>query len=216
MVNVDDAEEDGQMSWFPTIARTLNDRRKARRNSLDMRVEAAAELVNRSNSQWLIWCDLNDESAELTKTIRDSVEVKGADSNEHKENSMIDFSNGGIKALVTKPSIAGYGMNWQNCANMIFVGLSDSYEMLYQAIRRCWRFGQDKPVNVYMVISEQEGAVKANIERKEKDYQNMFSQMVKNTQKILANEVRGTHRISENYNAEKEMQIPKWLRSEAI
>ena len=105
-------------------------------------------------------------------------------------------------------------MNWQNCRNMIFVGLSDSYEMLYQAIRRCWRFGQTKPVNVYMVISEQEGAVKANVERKEADYERMFYEMVKFTQDMLTNEVHGTIRMVEGYRAEKQMIIPEWLRSE--
>ena len=213
-VKVKPEEQFGQLSLLPTIAQTLSERRQARKNSLRARVEAAAELVNSSNEQWLVWCDLNDESEALAKAIKDSVEIRGSDSNEHKEKSMIDFARGDIKALVTKPSIAGYGMNWQNCHNMIFVGLSDSYEMLYQAIRRCWRFGQTQPVNVYIVISEQEGAVKANIERKEQDFERMFSEMVKHTQKILAEEVRGTARLIESYKATKDMIIPEWLRSE--
>ena len=121
---------------------------------------------------------------------------------------MIEFAESNIKALVTKPSIAGWGMNWQNCRNMIFVGLSDSYEMLYQAIRRCWRFGQDKEVNVHIVIGEQEGAVKANIERKEKDYEKMFSEMVKHTQDILTKEAHGTVRMSEEYEANSKIVIP--------
>jgi len=213
-VKVKPEEQFGQLSLLPMIAQTLSERRQARKNSLRARVEAAAELVNSSNEQWLVWCDLNDESEALAKAIKDSVEIRGSDSNEHKEKSMIDFASGDIKALVTKPSIAGYGMNWQNCHNMIFVGLSDSYEMLYQAIRRCWRFGQTQPVNVYIVISEQEGAVKANIERKEQDFERMFSEMVKHTQKILAEEVRGTARLIESYKATKDMIIPEWLRSE--
>jgi hypothetical protein len=214
IVQVSPEDQIGQLSLLPTIAQTLNERRQARRSSLRARVKTAAELVNNSNEQWLVWCDLNDESAALANAIKESVEVRGTDTNEHKEKSMIDFAHGKIKALVTKPSIAGYGMNWQNCHNMIFVGLSDSYEMLYQAIRRCWRFGQNSPVNVYIVISEQEGAVKANIERKEKDYERMFSEMVKHTQKILTEEVRGTARVIESYKATKDMIIPEWLRSE--
>lgn len=103
-------------------------------------------------------------------------------------------------------------MNWQNCSNMIFVGLSDSYEMMYQAIRRCYRFGQDKEVNVHIVISEQEGAVKANIERKEKDYVKMFTEMVKHTHKILTEEIHGTIKESIEYNPQIEMIIPEWLR----
>ena len=214
MVEVPPDEQEGQMSLFTTIAMTLNERRQARRNSLNARVKAAADLVNNSDEQWLVWCDLNDESGELAKIINESVEVRGSDTNDHKESSMINFAQGNIKVLVTKPSIAGFGMNWQNCRNMIFVGLSDSYEMLYQAIRRCWRFGQTKPVNVYMVISEQEGAVKANVERKEADYEHMFYEMVKFTQDMLTQEVHGTIRMIESYRAEKQMIIPDWLRSE--
>ena len=146
------------MSLFADLAQSLTERRQARRNSLDNRVQAACNLVNEDDTgnQWLVWCDLNDESKALADGIPGSVEVRGSDSNEHKETSMIDFASSGIRTLVSKPSIAGLGMNWQNCSNMIFVGLSDSYEMLYQAIRRCWRFGQTQPVDVYMVISEQE------------------------------------------------------------
>lgn len=95
------------------------------------------------------------------------MEVKGSDKPEYKCNSMIGFSNKEIKCLVTKPKIAGFGMNWQNCHNMIFVGLSDSYEAYYQAVRRCWRFGQEKPVDVYIIISAKEGCVKENIEQKQ-------------------------------------------------
>lgn len=204
----------GQLSLFPHVAQTLSERREARRNSMDGRVQKAAELVNRSSGQWLVWCDLNAESEMLTKAIKGAVEVKGSDKNKHKENAMIKFAKGGIRVLVTKPSIAGWGMNWQSCHNMIFVGLSDSYEMLYQAIRRCWRYGQEHKVNVHIVIGEQEGAVKANIERKERDYQQMFDEMVKHTQKILAEEVHGTKRVSEKYRADKNMKIPQWLKGE--
>lgn len=214
IVRVKPEEQIGQLSLVPTVAQTLSERRNARKSSLRARVKAAAELVNNSNEQWIVWCDLNDESDSLSKSIEEAVEVKGLDSNEHKENAMIDFAQGKIKSLVTKPSIAGYGMNWQNCHNMIFVGLSDSYEMLYQAVRRCWRFGQTKPVNIYIVISEQEGAVKANIERKERDFERMFSEMVKHTRKILTEEIRGTVRLIESYKADKDMIIPDWLRSE--
>ena len=214
IVEVEPEDQYGQISLLPQVAQTLQERRLARRSSLKARVQAAAELVNKSSEQWLVWCDLNDESSELAKQIRESVEVRGTDTNEHKETTMIDFSNGQIKALVTKPSIAGYGMNWQNCHNMIFVGLSDSYEMLYQAIRRCWRFGQTKPVHVYIVISEREGAVKANIERKEKEYEHMFAEMVKYTKEMLTQEVHGTKRMIETYQPQKRMIIPDWLRSE--
>ena len=142
--------------------------------------------------------------------IDESVEVKGSDKPEHKKDSMLSFSDGNIKALVTKPKIAGFGMNWQNCHNMIFVGLSDSYEAYYQAVRRCWRFGQGKPVNVYIIISAKEGCVKDNIEKKQKKDEQMKSRMIELTKEITKKELRKTCRISTPYDAEKEMQLPKW------
>lgn len=216
MVEAEPLNEEGQMSLFADLAQSLTERRQARRNSLDNRVQAACNLVNEDDTgnQWLVWCDLNDESKALADGIPGSVEVRGSDSNEHKETSMIDFASSTQRILVSKASIAGLGMNWQNCSNMIFVGMSDSYEMLYQAIRRCWRFGQTQPVDVYMVISEQEGAVKANIERKERDYQRMFAEMVKHTKDILTQEVHGTIKNTETYHADKEMRLPGWVRSE--
>src|ERR1019366_9395663 len=104
---------------------------------------------------------------------------------------MLSFSNGEIQKLVTKPSIAGYGMNWQHCPNVVFLGLSDSYEQFYQAIRCCWRFGQKKQVNGYIVTSSQEGAVTENIKRKEKDAAKMAEEMVNNMHELNQQEVRG-------------------------
>ena len=124
---------------------------------------------------------------------------------------MLNFANDKIKCLVTKPSIAGFGMNWQNCNNMIFVGLSDSYEAYYQAIRRCWRFGQAKEVNVYIIISSQEGTVKENIERKQQDTEKMQQAMIKLTKDITAKELKQTTRITTMYEPNMEMQLPNWI-----
>lgn len=189
---------------------TLMERRGARRESLSERCQRAADLVNNSDEQWLVWCDLNDESEMLHKLIDESVEVKGSDKPTHKTESMLKFSSESIKCLVTKPSIAGYGMNWQNCHNMIFVGLSDSFEAYYQAMRRCWRFGQDKPVDVYIIISAREGAVKANIARKQADNENMKQVLVELTKDITTRELKQTCRISTAYEPTKKMELPKW------
>lgn len=189
---------------------TLSERRQARKDSLEMRCKKAAELVNESDDQWLVWCDLNSESERLHDLIGESVEVKGSDKSEHKSNSLIEFSEGKIKVLVTKPSIAGFGMNWQNCHNMIFTGLSDSYEQYYQAVRRCWRFGQDNPVNVYIIISAKEGCVKENIERKQADFLKMQKEMTELTKKITKKELGSTCRISTPYEPEMEMKLPEW------
>lgn len=189
---------------------TLTQRRRARKDTLSLRCEQAAELVNASDDQWLVWCDLNDESKALSSLIDDAVEVKGSDKQSHKSESMLDFSDGAIKCLVTKPSIAGFGMNWQNCHNMIFVGLSDSYEQFYQAVRRCWRFGQTVPVNVYIVIAAKEGAVRENIERKQADFIHMKQVMADFTKAITAKELRKTSRITTPYEALIPMQLPQW------
>ena len=189
---------------------TLTERREARKESLELRCKKAAKLVNSSNEKWLVWCDLNDESARLSELISESAEVKGSDKSEYKSNSMLAFSDGTVKCLITKPKIAGFGMNWQNCHNMIFTGLSDSYEQYYQAVRRCWRFGQEKPVNVYIIISAKEGCVKENIERKQCDFQKMQSEMTELTKEITKKELKSTCRISTPYEPTKEMKLPDW------
>lgn len=189
---------------------SLTERRDARRESLESRCNAAAELVNSSNEQWLVWCDLNSESHKLHELINENREVQGSDKDTWKSESMLDFSRGGTKCLVTKPKIAGFGMNWQNCHNMIFTGLSDSYEQYYQALRRCWRFGQEYPVNVYIIISAKEGCVKENIERKQSDFLKMQSEMTELTKEITKKELRSTCRISTPYNPHTIMVLPEW------
>jgi len=201
-----------QYSLFAQTSMTLSERRSARSNSIDDRCALAAGLVaQKPDEQWLIWCDLNRESETLKRVIEDSTEIRGSDSNEYKAAAMRDFASGDVRYLITKPSIAGYGMNWQNCHNMIFVGLSDSYEMMYQAIRRCWRFGQKNEVNVYIVISEAEGAVKQNILRKEMQSKKLIEEMIKHTRDILEQELKGTSRITIPYDPKIVMVLPEWL-----
>jgi hypothetical protein len=209
------ADAVGQGLMFADVARTLNDRRAARRNSQNERVAKAAEIANASDDQVLVWCNLNSESAGLSAAINESVEVKGADTNEHKINAILDFTAGKVKAIVSKPEIYGFGINLQNCHKIIFVGLSDSFEQYYQAVRRCWRFGQKHPVDVWIITSEAEGAVKQNIERKQKDAEKMTAEMVKHTKEIMKSEIAHTMRISESYIPLEDIKIPHWLRSEA-
>lgn len=207
-LNVKEIVVDGDSPVSETLS--LSERRQARKDSLEFRCGKAAELVNNSDEQWLVWCDLNDESSRLHELISESVEVKGSDKPDHKSESMLAFSDGRIKALVTKPSIAGFGMNWQNCHNMIFTGLSDSYEQYYQAVRRCWRFGQERPVNVYIIISQKEGCVKENIERKQSDFLKMQKEMTELTKEITKKELRSTCRISTPYEPNVKMKLPEW------
>ena len=202
---------DGNLTLFTKTAQTLSERREARRNSLDERCEEAAEIVKTDAGQWLVWCDLNDESSKLKSLIPGAVEIRGSDTPQDKADRLRGFTDGSIRVLVTKPSIAGFGLNWQGCHNMIFVGLSDSYEMMYQAIRRCYRFGQANTVNVHIVTSTAEGAVRENIERKERQRADMTAEMVRHTKEILRKEIRGTTRDVIEYNPQVEMKIPAWL-----
>ena len=199
-------------SLLPTVAQTLQERREARKASLQDRVDKVGELIKDMDS-CLVWVDFNDESELIRKTF-DIVEVKGADSDEHKESSMLGFADGSIKYLVSKPSICGFGMNFQKCHNMIFCGLSDSYEKFYQAVRRCYRFGQTEEVNVYVIISQKEMAVLNNIKRKQEQHERMSKNMIDKTSDILKNEIHSTMRITEDYIADKIVKMPEWLVSE--
>lgn len=155
----------------------LRERRRARRSSLEPRVERAASILSNGDS-WLYWCDLNDESAALASRIPECVEVKGGDTESHKRDAFVGFAEGNVRRLVTKPRIGGWGMNWQRCHRMAFVGLSDSYEAFYQSTRRCWRFGQTRPVDVHLIYSEHERAVVENVLSKEASHRAMQDALV--------------------------------------
>ena len=208
-LNIHEIIVDGDKPVTETM--TLTDRRNARRETLDMRCKAAADLVNNDkDNQWLVWCDLNSESETLHKYIPDSAEVKGSDKPSDKSSRIIGFSTGENRSLVIKPSIAGYGLNWQNCHKMIFTGLSDSYEQYYQAVRRCWRFGQTNPVDVYIIISAREGAVKENIERKQADCDKMRTAMGEQTKEIVKKQLQSTCRLTTLYEPKIKMTLPMW------
>lgn len=199
--------DEGQL--FKLEASGLLERRRARRESIADRVAKAAEIVNNSDEQWLVWCDLNDEGDMLEAAIDGAVQVAGKDTIEHKESSLLSFADGEFKVLISKPSIAGFGMNFQNCHNIIFVGLSDSYESMHQAISRCYRFGQTKQVNVYIITASTEGAVLRNIRRKEQDAIAMAESMIKH---ISVNQnVKSTVRQTDEYNPTQLLILPKWM-----
>jgi len=181
---------EGMLFQMPAV--TLQERQQARSSSTEERADEVAAIVAiRPKEQWLIWCNLNNESEAATRRIPGAVEVRGSDSSDFKEKTVLDFSKGDIRVLVTKPSIAGFGINWQNCHNVVFLGLSDSYEQFYQAVRRCWRFGQKKPVDCYIVTSTAEGEVVQNIKRKEADAQHMAEEMVNNMHELNQAEIKG-------------------------
>jgi hypothetical protein len=186
-------------SLLVDIAQTLTERRAAKNATVEARVAEVAKLCNGNDDQWLVWCHTNNESELLKKAIDGAVEVKGSDSIDHKESAMEGFTAGDVRVLVSKPSICGFGMNWQHCHDMAFVGLDDSYEQMYQAIRRCWRFGQDQPVNVHIVSAEALGAIRANIQRKERQMEQMQLSMVDHMRDAMQKEIKGASMIKDDY-----------------
>jgi DNA modification methylase len=184
---------------FSFEAQSLQERQRARKETIRERCQIAADMINGSDETWLVWCNLNEESRTLTKMINDSIEVTGSDKHSVKERNLLAFSDNKVKGLITKPRIAGFGMNWQNCHNVAFVGLSDSYEQYYQAVRRCWRFGQEKEVNVHIITADIEGAVVKNIKRKEKDAMDMAKNMVEHMHAINEKNIKGTQRTDSEY-----------------
>lgn len=176
---------------FVTEALTLSEQRTAQRESTADRAAKVAEIVNHSDEQFIVWCNTNAESDELVKSIPDAEAVKGADKSDDKESRILRFLDDDLRVLVTKPSIAGFGLNMQSCHNMAFVGLSNSFEQYYQAVRRCYRFGQKHRVNVHIVTAEAEGAVKANIQRKQNQSDEMSESMVSHMRAMMQKNISG-------------------------
>jgi DNA modification methylase len=185
---------------FSRPAMTMTERRKAQRDSIEARCRALAEVVNADTSEpWLIWCHLNDEAELLAELIEGSVNVQGSDKPERKAEQMLKFSNGELRVLISKPKICGFGMNWQHCARMAFVGLDDSFEKFYQAVRRCYRFGQKRNVQVHMFTAENEGQILANLKRKEVQHHEMSANMIEHMKDIMNKELAGQENIVDEY-----------------
>jgi len=176
------------MLFHDMAAKGIQGRMAARCASLEDRVKAVAALVKKPG-QWLVWCGLNTESDALGAAIPGAVNVSGADSYAVKRQAVQDFAHGKIRVLVTKPKILGFGLNFQHCHQMAFVGLSDSYETYYQCIRRCWRFGQEKPVDVWIVVSEAETGVVQNVRRKESAADALSKELLSEMREVERQEV---------------------------
>lgn len=192
-------QSDGFGDMFPKTAKTMTERRQAQRASIEARCKALAEVVNSEPDEpWLIWCHLNDEAA-LISELTGAVNVQGSDKPEVKAAGMLGFTHGNIRILTSKPSICGFGMNWQHCARIAFVGLSDSFEQFYQAVRRCYRFGQKREVKVHIFTAESEGQILLNIKRKEKQHHEMSQMMIEHMRAIMDTELKGQQIITEEY-----------------
>lgn len=164
---------------FPELGlKGIGGRQKARRGSLEARLDAAHNIMGHWGESWIAWCGLNTESEGLARTVPNAVEVSGADSYAEKVGAIQSFLSGQSKVLVSKLRIAGYGMNFQHCHKMVFVGIGDSFEQYYQGIRRSWRFGQVSPVDVHIVVSDAERAVVANVQRKERQHDELSQRLL--------------------------------------
>jgi len=191
---------DGYLFDVPAVG--LAEQRADLRKSIAERCEMGADLLNAHNRPAVAWCNLNEEGDRLTRAIRGAVQVSGADSEEHKEETFAAFIRGDVRVLVTKPVIGGFGLNLQHCAHQTFFP-SHSYEQYYQSVRRCWRFGQRNPVTVDMIVTDGQNNVLSNLNRKTEQASAMFDQLVGMMWKEMKIEKR-----SEYTN---KARVPSWL-----
>lgn len=197
---------------FPVAASTLSERIGVRRDTAMARIGAAAGIVAKEpHEPWLIWCNLNSEADAIESMIPAALQVAGRHAVDLKVSRLLGFKTGRPPILISKPSLAGHGMHWAHCARVIFVGLTDSFEQIYQAIRRCWRFGQARPVHVYFVASELEGAVVANLARKERLFDQMLDAVANQMRDLIRHEVIGTPLNGADYDPQQPMEVPSWL-----
>ena len=206
---------------LPVEALTLTERRHARRDSLEWRVEVCRRLIYGESTgdtsvkdKWVIWCNLNAEQDALERAFAgDCVSIRGNTPMEMREAMERSWREGDVSIMITKPSVFGWGMNWQHCHKMAFVGLSDSFEEMDQALHRVYRYGQQHPVDCYVIVSETEGSVVRNIQRKREQNEEMGAELVKYISVFQAD--AGLWRTGLEYRAGTPIRFPDWLRSEA-
>lgn len=180
---------------------------KEKRLTANDRAAKIAELVRAEpNEPWMIWVETDYDADAITALLPEAVEVRGSMKPETKEERLDAFTQGSIRILVSKPSIAGFGLNWQHCARTAFVGLSFSYEMFYQAIRRFWRFGQRRPVECHIAMAETETAIWQTIQRKKADHETMKEEMFEAMRReVLVSQVKRA------YNPTQAAKLPAWM-----
>lgn len=200
---------DGTLFAFDTSATGIH---ALKRQTTDARAEMIAQLVSdESNEAWVLWCDTDYEADALHRLIPEAGEVRGSHTIDRKEETLAAFASGELRALITKPSICGFGLNWQHAARMAFVGRSFSYEAWYQAVRRCWRFGQARPVDVHLAVADGEDQIGRVIDRKSEDHVRMKSAM---RSAMLRSRGLGPALLRQ-YEANHIGRLPQWLKSAA-
>lgn len=184
---------------------------RQKRSSVRQRAAKVAELVASEPSEpWIIWCDTNYEADELRNMIPETADIRGSDSPKDKESKLLAFSDGTVNRLITKPTVAGFGMNWQHCRRVAFIGLSYSYEQYYQAVRRCWRFGQTEPVHCHIVMAEGEHAITQANNRKATEHRRMTMSMADAMRDFSSAALHGELEV-ESYAGKSELELPSWL-----
>jgi len=202
-------EKDGQHRLFRIPEMSATSIHREKRFSLNARADIITQRVaSEPDEPWIVWCDTNDEADALVARMpKDcTVEVRGQHSADEKERKLVSFSEGKSRIIITKPSIAGFGLNWQHCARQAFVGLSFSYESYYQAVRRSWRFGQKRQVHVHVACADTERSIFEAVSRKADDHWKMKTAM----EKAMRNASK-SRRAGVEYNPNKEAVLPAWL-----
>ncbi len=206
-----EAHEAGFLFVMP--ARTLTEQRSAKRASMPNRVKHAVSLIkNDPKEQWIVWCELNAEQDALEKYLgAEAVSIRGAHNADEKDELHKAWITGKKRILISKSSIFGWGLNWQHCARMIFVGVTHSYESFFQAVRRSWRFKQTRPVDVHVICSETERAVLESLQRKEGQAEKMGDELADAVKDALVSSIGGLIHETNDYNPQQPMRIPAWL-----
>ena len=196
---------------FATTKVSATDMHRVKRQTSDARADMAASLVTAEPDEpWVVWCDTNYEADAVMRILAGVpgvVEVRGSHSLDRKEESLAAFVDGDARVIVTKPSVCGFGLNWQHCARTVFVGRSFSYEAWYQAIRRLWRFGQSRVVECHVIMSAGEDTIGRVIERKADSHDSMKTEM----RGAMTRNTRAVSGVRLAYNATNEGDIPSWI-----
>lgn len=208
-ITLDAGDDDGQSRLFRIPSASATSIHKEKRKTADDRARCIADLVCAEPGEaWIIWVDTDYDADAIKALLPEATEVHGRLTPEQKEKGLADFSEGRTRILITKSSIAGFGLNWQHCARVAFLGLSYSYEAFYQAVRRCWRYGQTRPVTVHVASAETEESIWQAIVRKRDDHDKMKIAM-----RSAMSRAQEIHSVKHDYQPQSQANIPDWLRS---
>ena len=211
IIDINEIDGDFTNGMFRDIQTSATGFHKEKRYTLKQRCAKCNEIVESSDEQTIVWCYTNDEADELKRLMPAATEIRGSDSIEKKKNAAIDFADGKIRVLVSKSAIFGYGMNFQQCHRAVFCGMDYSYEGYYQAVRRLYRFGQDKPVDIYRVLGSTEVNILNTIQRKQAMKDEMHNGMIEAM--MRRNEVGEKQHYKKYEHNERDLYIPNWIRS---